>query len=128
MPGTEPGMTAMNLLPTILRRLQPSLRRGHALLPCSYLVVVLHRKPDIIETFKEAHAVGSRNVEREVGSAGSADGLRLQIDSERRRPVHRDHARLETLRILCPQHHRQQTVLQAILAIDIGEAARHNAA
>ena len=55
------------------RRLQPWLRRRHALFPTSDLVGVLEGQADIVETFEQAHAVGGRNVERDVGAAGPAD-------------------------------------------------------
>ena len=73
--------------------LQPRLRCRHALLPRDDLVGVLERQPDVVETFEQAHAVGRRDVERDVGAARAADGLRLQIDRERRRAVRRDDAR-----------------------------------
>ncbi len=57
--------------------------------------VCLRREPDIVETFEQAHAVGGRNLERDVGAARAADGLGLEIDRERRRAIGRDHALLE---------------------------------
>ena len=56
------------------------------------------------------------------GPPGPLMRLRLQIDRERRRAVHRDHARVEGVGVGGPQHDRQQSVLQAVLAIDVGEA------
>ena len=40
--------------------------RGHALLPRHDLVGVLERQADVVEAFEQAHAVGGRNVERDV--------------------------------------------------------------
>src|SRR5215208_1372895 len=128
MPGTGPGHDATDLLSTINRRLQPRLRSRHALFPYLDLICVLQRKPDVVEAFEQAHAVGGRHVEGEVGSPGSTDGLRFEIDRERRRAVHCHHARFKRLRVLRPQHHRQQSVLQTVLAINVGEAAGHDAA
>ena len=41
----------------------------------SDLVRVLERQPDVVEAFEQAHAVGGRNVERDIGAAGAADAL-----------------------------------------------------
>ena len=59
-------------------------------------------------------------------AAGAADGLGLEIDGERRGAVGGDHALLECFRVGRRQHHREQAVLQAVLAVDVGKAARHD--
>ena len=41
-------------------------------------------------------------------------------------PFDRHHARLECSASCGPQHDRQQAVLQAVLAVDVGKAARHD--
>src|SRR6266508_844339 len=123
-------LTVMSLLqwssPAVRRRLQPRLRRGHAFFESDDLVRMLERKPDVVETFEQAHAVGGRDVERNFGAVRAGDALRLQIDRERRGTVHRQDSLLESLRVLRPQHDREQSVLQAVLAIDVGKAPRHD--
>ena len=54
--------------------------------------------------------------------------LRHEIDGERRRAVGRDHARVEGVRVGGVKLDRQHAVLQAVLAVDVGKAARHDAA
>ena len=38
---------------------------------------MLESQPDVVEAFEQAHAVGGRNVERDIGSAGAADASAL---------------------------------------------------
>src|SRR5882672_12858133 len=71
-------------VPAVRRALQPRLRGGDALFPSSDLVRMLEREPDIVEPLDEPHAVGARDVEGQLGTAGAADALGLQIDGERR--------------------------------------------
>ena len=78
--------------------LQPGLVDRRLLLPAGDLVCVLEREADVVEAFEEAHAVGSRELERHIGAAGSADALRVEIDGERSGAVHRNHPLLEGLR------------------------------
>src|SRR6202023_1708987 len=59
-------------------------------------------------------------------AAGSADALRVEIDREWSGAVHRNHPLLEGLRVRRREHDREQPVLQAVLAIDVGKAARHD--
>ena len=56
--------------PAVRGGLQPRLRRRHAFLEGSDLVRVLEREADVVEAFEQAHAVGGRNVERDIGAAG----------------------------------------------------------
>src|ERR1700716_4284 len=122
--------TVMSLLrrsgPAVRRRLQPRLVSGDAVFPAGYLIRMLEREGDIVEAFEQAHAIGGGNVEGDIGTAGTADALTLEIDGEWRRAVHRSDASLECIRFRRSQHDRQKAVLQAVLAIDIGEASRHD--
>src|ERR1700730_19133432 len=84
--------------------LQPWLVDRRLLLPAGDLVRVLEREADVIEAFEEAHAGGGRALERHIGSAGSADALRVEIDREWSGAVHRNHPLLEGLRVRRREH------------------------
>src|SRR6202035_3093502 len=116
----------VSLLAAVPRRLQPRLRRGGALLPLHDVVHLLERHPDIVEAFDEPHAVGRGDLKGDVGTARPADALRHQVDRERAVAVDAHHAGDEGFRLVGCQHDRQQAVLQAILAIDVGKALRHD--
>src|SRR5712691_6710869 len=88
----------------IHRALQPRLVAGHAPFPARDLVPELEREADVVEAFEQPHTIGSRDVERDIGAAGPADALRLQIDRERRGAVHRQNALLESLRVRRGEH------------------------
>src|SRR4029077_6104476 len=87
---------------------------------------LLERQPDIVEAFDEPHAVGRRDVEGDIGAARPADALRHQIDRERAVAADAHNAGDEGFRLVRRQHDRQQAVLQAILAIDVGKALGHD--
>src|SRR5262245_7681277 len=53
----------------IARRLQPRLRRRHVLLECDDVLGVLEGEPDIVEAFKQTHAVGRRDIEGDIRPA-----------------------------------------------------------
>src|SRR5882757_5981741 len=111
----------------IRSRLQPRLLVAHAPLPGGDLLRMLEGKPDIVEAFDEAHAIGHGQVECDIRAARAADALGLQIDREGRGAVGAQHARLEGARVGLPELDRKKTVLQAILPVDVGKAARHDA-
>src|SRR5262247_2033026 len=127
MAGTSQAMTT-SLESAVDGGLQPRLRRRHAFLKGLDVVAVLERHADVVEPFQEPRAVGGRDVELYVRSAWAADGLGLEIDRERRRAVRFDHAFLERFRVGRRERHRQEAVLQAVLAIEVGEATRHDRA
>src|SRR5437870_12678361 len=79
--------------------LQPGLVDRRLLLPARDLVCVLEREADVVQALEQAHAVGSRELERHIATAGSADALRVEIDGEWSGAVHRNHPLLEVLRV-----------------------------
>src|SRR5215472_6059088 len=112
--------------PAVHRGLKPRLVGGRAVFPARDLVGVLEGEPDVVEAFEQAHAVGGRDIEADIRPAGAADALGSQIDRERRRAVDRNHAVRERGRVARFEHDREQPVLQAVLAIDVGKAFRHD--
>src|SRR5262245_54841853 len=85
MPGTGPGMTTSQ--PAVGRGLQPRLCRGDAFLEGLDLVGVLERHADVVEPFKQARAVGRRDVELDIRATGAADRLAFEIDREWRSAI-----------------------------------------
>ena len=81
-------------------------------------------RPISSRPFEQARAVGGGDLESDVRAARAADALRHQIDRERRGAIGGDDAGGEGVGVLGGEHDRQQAVLQAILAIDIGKALR----
>src|SRR5580704_1101441 len=81
--------------PGIRGGLEPGLCGGHALFESRDLRRMLEGEPDIVEAFDEAHAIGGRQLEGDVGTAGTADALGRQIDRERGGAIGGAHARLE---------------------------------
>src|SRR5215475_7784286 len=110
--------------PAVDRGLQPRLVGGRALLPARDLVGVLEGQPDVVEAFEQAHAVGGRDIEADIGAAGAGDALGSKIDRERRRAVDRYDAVRKRRRVARFEHDREQSVLQAVLAINVGKAPR----
>src|ERR1700720_1622630 len=106
----------------VSRRLQAGLRGLRARLPACDLIDMFERKPDIVEALNEPRAIGGQNFKRDIRTAGTADPLRHQIDCKRRFAVDRDDAGDELIAERGAEYDRQQTVLQAILAINIGKA------
>ena len=62
----------------VRRGLQPRPLVAGALFPGGDLGGMLEGEPDIVEAFEQAHAVGRRDLEGEIGAAGTADALRLR--------------------------------------------------
>src|SRR5919197_1178237 len=73
------------LSPAVAGLLQPRLRGSRAIFPRGDLVRVLEREPDVIEALEQAHAIGGRNLEGDVGATGTADALGRQVDGKGRR-------------------------------------------
>src|SRR6516164_3125259 len=110
--------------PAVDRGLQPGLPGGRALFPARDLVGVLEGEPDVVEAFEQTHTVGGRDIEGDIRPAGTADALGSKIDRERRRAVDRNHAIRERGGVARFEHDREQPVLQAVLAINVGKASR----
>lgn len=91
----------------IRRLLQPGLRLGRLSFPTHDLINVFHRHADIVEAFKKARAIGTRNFKTDIRTARSADALRHQIDGERRGAVSRDDAGDKRVRDAGIKHDRQ---------------------
>ena len=68
-------------------RLQPRLRRRGVAFPIRDVDFVLEREPDIVEAFEKPRAVGTWNIECDIGPARPADTLGHQIYRERRRAI-----------------------------------------
>src|ERR1019366_6007063 len=77
--------------PGIRSGLQPRLRAGHALLEGGDRRRLLEGEPDVVEALEQARAIGSRQLEGEIGSARAAYALSLQIDREWRGAIGRKH-------------------------------------
>src|ERR1051326_3068974 len=98
------GIASLATSTPVARGLQPGLRRGGALLPACDLRHVLEREPDVVEAFKEPHAVGRRNLEGNIAAARPADALGLEIDGEWRGAIGGADPRRGPLRGVGRQH------------------------